>query len=256
MFDIFPIRAFSDNYIWTLIKDEEVTVVDPGDSEPVITLLQEKNLILSNVIITHHHFDHTGGIKKLSEMYDCNIYGPSEGHIQGINKPIKDNQEFVISNTVFKAFATPGHTLDHLSYFVDQENEPFLLSGDTLFSGGCRRLFEGTPLQMYESLSKFTSLPINTKVYCTHEYTESNLKFALAVEPNNTDIKEKFSEVVQLRSQDKETLPSTIGEELKVNPFMRCNELVVKKAAENFSNEKLSEPHEILGSIRNWKDNF
>ena len=256
MFDIFPIRAFSDNYIWTLIKDDEVTVVDPVDSEPVITLLQEKNLILSNVIITHHHFDHTGGIKKLSEMYDCNIYGPSEGHIEGINKPIKDNQEFVISNTVFKAFATPGHTLDHLSYFVDQENEPFLLSGDTLFSGGCGRLFEGTPLQMYESLSKFTSLPINTKVYCTHEYTESNLKFALAVEPNNTDIKEKFSEVVQLRSQDKETLPSTIGEELKVNPFMRCNELVVKKAAENFSNEKLSEPHEILGSIRNWKDNF
>ena len=256
MFDIFPIRAFSDNYIWTLIKDEEVTVVDPGDSEPVITLLQEKNLTLSNVIITHHHFDHTGGIKKLSEIYDCDIYGPSEGHIQGINKPIKDNQEFVISNTVFKAFATPGHTLDHLSYFVDQENEPFLLSGDTLFSGGCGRLFEGTPLQMYESLSKFTSLPINTKVYCTHEYTESNLKFALAVEPNNTDIKEKFSEVVKLRSQDKETVPSTIGEELKVNPFMRCNESVVKKAAENFSNMKLSEPHEILGSIRNWKDNF
>jgi len=256
MFVIFPIRAFSDNYIWTLIKDEEVTVVDPGDPDPVITLLEERNLTLSNVIITHHHFDHTGGIKKLSEMYDCNIYGPSEGHIQGINKPIKDNQEFVISNTVFKAFATPGHTLDHLSYFVDQENDPFLLSGDTLFSGGCGRLFEGTPLQMYESLSKFTSLPINTKVYCTHEYTESNLKFALAVEPNNTDIKEKFSEVVQLRSQDKETLPSTIGEELKVNPFMRCNELVVKKAAENFSNEKLSEPHEILGSIRNWKDNF
>lgn len=256
MFEIFPIRAFSDNYIWTLVKDEEVTVVDPGDSEPVITLLQEKNLTLSNVIITHHHFDHTGGIKKLSEIYDCNIYGPSEGHIQGINKPIKDNQEFVISNTVFKAFATPGHTLDHLSYFVNQENEPFLLSGDTLFSGGCGRLFEGTPLQMYESLSKFTSLPINTKVYCTHEYTESNLKFALAVEPNNTDIKEKFSEVVRLRSQDKETLPSTIGEELKVNPFMRCNELDVKKAAENFSNQKLSEPHEILGSIRNWKDNF
>src|SRR6056300_878164 len=127
MFDIFPIRAFSDNYIWTLIKDEEVTVVDPGDSEPVISLLQEKNLTLSNVIITHHHFDHTGGIKKLSEIYDCNIYGPSEGHIQGINKPIKDNQEFVISNTVFKVFATPGHTLDHLSYFVNQENEPFLL---------------------------------------------------------------------------------------------------------------------------------
>jgi len=256
MFDIFPIRAFSDNYIWALIKDEEVTVVDPGDSEPVITLLQEKNLTLSNVIITHHHFDHTGGIKKLSEIYDCNIYGPSGGHIQGINKPIEDNQEFVISNTIFKALATPGHTLDHLSYFVNQENEPVLLCGDTLFSGGCGRLFEGTPLQMYKSLSRFAKLPKETKVYCTHEYTESNLRFALAVEPNNTDIKERFSEVVQLRSQDKETLPSTIEEELKVNPFMRCNKFGVKKAAENFSKIKLSEPHEILGSIRDWKDNF
>ena len=109
---------------------------------------------------------------------------------------------------------------------------------------------------MYESLSKFANLPTNTKVYCTHEYTESNLKFALAVEPNNSHLKEKFSEVVQLRSEDKETLPSTIGEELKVNPFMRCNELDVKKAAENFSNAQLSEPHEVLGSIRDWKDNF
>ena len=256
MFNIFPIRAFSDNYIWTLIKDEEVTVVDPGDSEPVITLLEERNLTLKNIIITHHHFDHTGGIQKLSQIYDCDVYGPSEGHIQGINKPIQDNQEFVISNTVFKALATPGHTLDHLSYFVDQDNEPVLLSGDTLFSGGCGRLFEGTPLQMHESLSKFANLPTDTQVYCTHEYTESNLKFALAVEPNNSDIQEKFTKVVRLRSQDKETLPSTIGEELKINPFMRCNELVVRKAAENYSNAQLSEPHEILGSIRNWKDNF
>ena len=183
MFEIFPIRAFSDNYIWMLIKDDEVTVVDPGDSVPVINLLNEKNLNLKNIIITHHHFDHTGGIQKLNEVYDCDVYGPSQGHIQGINKPINDNQEFVISNTVFKAIATPGHTLDHLSYFIDQDSEPFLLSGDTLFSGGCGRLFEGTPLQMYESLSKFANLPTNTKVYCTHEYTESNLKFALAVEP-------------------------------------------------------------------------
>ena len=256
MFEIFPIRAFSDNYIWMLIKDDEVTVVDPGDSVPVINLLNEKNLNLNNIIITHHHFDHTGGIQKLNEVYDCDVYGPSQGHIQGINKPINDNQEFVISNTLFKAIATPGHTLDHLSYFIDQDNEPLLLSGDTLFSGGCGRLFEGTPLQMYESLSKFANLPTNTKVYCTHEYTESNLKFALAVEPNNSHLKEKFLEVVQLRSEDKETLPSTIGEELKVNPFMRCNELDVKKAAENFSNAQFSEPHEVLGSIRDWKDNF
>ena len=134
MFEIFPIRAFSDNYIWMLIKDDEVTVVDPGDSVPVINLLNEKNLNLNNIIITHHHFDHTGGIQKLNEVYDCDVYGPSQGHIQGINMPINDNQEFVISNTLFKAIATPGHTLDHLSYFIDQDNEPLLLSGDTLFS--------------------------------------------------------------------------------------------------------------------------
>ena len=256
MFEVSAIKAFSDNYIWTLIKDGEVTVVDPGDPEPVSNYLNEKGLTLKNILITHHHFDHTGGIEKLTDLYGCEVYGPDGGHIKGIGVAIQDNQEFMITDVIFKAFATPGHTLDHLSYYVADDSNPLLFCGDTLFSGGCGRLFEGSPKQMHASLSRLSELPGKTKVFCTHEYTESNLKFALAVEPNNSHLKEKFSEVLQLRSEDKETLPSTIGEELKVNPFMRCNELDVKKAAENFSNAQFSEPHEVLGCIRDWKDNF
>ena len=147
------------------------------------------------------------------------------------------------------------HTLDHLSYFANAE-EPILFCGDTLFSGGCGRLFEGTPKQMLESLSKFSQLPSDTKVFCTHEYTESNLKFAVEVEPNNTLLNEKYSEVRKLRSEDKITLPSSIGTELNINPFMRCNQASVIEAAQAYSQTQVNEAEEVLGVIRGWKDNF
>lgn len=256
MFEIHALRAFSDNYIWTLIKDDEVTVVDPGDGQVVTEFLIKQNLSLSNILITHHHFDHTGGIKKLAEIYNCKIFGPGEGHIEGITDPIKDHQEFTISGELFKAYATPGHTLDHLSYFVDHEKEPLLFCGDTLFSGGCGRLFEGSPEQMHNSLSKLAELPKQTKVFCTHEYTESNLNFAAEVEPNNQILKEKINAVKILRKQDKETLPSTIESELEINPFLRCSEPEVINAAEKYQNSELKTPSAVLASIRDWKDNF
>ena len=256
MFEVSALKAFSDNYIWTLVKGNEVTVVDPGDPEPVIKYLDEKGLTLKNILITHHHFDHTGGIEKLTELYSCEVYGPGGGHIKGIGVSIKDNEEFSLSNITFKAFATPGHTLDHLSYYVADDSDPLLFCGDTLFSGGCGRLFEGTPKQMHKSLSRLTELPGKTKVFCTHEYTESNLRFAIAVEPNNSHIKDKIEEVLDLRSKDIETLPSTISEELNINPFLRCNQTDVINSAESYSKAQLSESHEVLGVIREWKDNF
>ena len=256
MFEVSALKAFSDNYIWTLIKDNEVTVVDPGDPEPVINFLNEKGLTLQNILITHHHFDHTGGIEKLTDLYGSEVYGPDGGHIKGIGVTIQDNQEFSLSSVTFKAIATPGHTLDHLSYYVADDSNPLLFCGDTLFSGGCGRLFEGSPKQMYTSLSRLAELPGKTKVFCTHEYTESNLRFAIAVEPNNSHIKEKIEEVLDLRNRDLETLPSTISEELNINPFLRCNHTDVINSAESYSKAQLSESHEVLGVIREWKDNF
>jgi hydroxyacylglutathione hydrolase len=232
MFEVSAIKAFSDNYIWTLIKDGEVTVVDPGDPEPVKNYLNEKGLNLKNILITHHHFDHTGGIEELTDIYGCEVYGPDGGHIKGIGVKIQDNQEFTIMDVTFKAFATPGHTLDHLSYYVEDDSNPLLFCGDTLFSGGCGRLFEGSPKQMHNSLSRLAELPGKTKVFCTHEYTESNLRFAIAVEPNNRHIKDKIEEVQELRRKDLETLPSTISEELNINPFLRCNQNDVINSAE------------------------
>ena len=256
MFEVSAIKAFSDNYIWTLIKDGEVTVVDPGDPEPVKNYLNEKGLNLKNIHITHHHFDHTGGIEELTDIYGCEVYGPDGGHIKGIGVKIQDNQEFTIMDVTFKAFATPGHTLDHLSYYVEDDSNPLLFCGDTLFSGGCGRLFEGSPKQMHNSLSRLAELPGKTKVFCTHEYTESNLRFAIAVEPNNRHIKDKIEEVQELRRKDLETLPSTISEELNINPFLRCNQNDVINSAEYYCKTQLSESHEVLGAIREWKDNF
>jgi hydroxyacylglutathione hydrolase len=250
MFEVSAIKAFSDNYIWTLIKDGEVTVVDPGDPEPVKNYLNEKGLNLKNILITHHHFDHTGGIEELTDIYGCEVYGPDGGHIKGIGVKIQDNQEFTIMDVTFKAFATPGHTLDHLSYYVEDDSNPLL------FSGGCGRLFEGSPKQMHNSLSRLAELPGKTKVFCTHEYTESNLRFAIAVEPNNRHIKDKIEEVQELRRKDLETLPSTISEELNINPFLRCNQNDVINSAEYYCKTQLSESHEVLGAIREWKDNF
>ena len=257
MFEIFPIRALSDNYVWTLVKEEQAIIVDPGEARPVLETLEKLKLELKSIVITHHHFDHTGGIEELKNLFNCEVLGPSGGHIKGINRPLSDNEEFDVLGKKFIALATPGHTMDQLAYFSDEAySEPILFCGDTLFSAGCGRVFEGTHLQMYNSLSRFTSLPTNTKVFCGHEYTQSNLAFAITVEPQNQFIKDKIEEVKKLRELDKETLPSDIASELKINPFLRCNEKTVVDAAINYSGNEIIEPHEVFGAIRDWKDNF
>ena len=257
MLEIFPIKVLSDNYVWTLVQGKEAIVVDPGDAAPVAETLNELKLDLKSIIITHHHFDHTGGIQSLKDKYKCEVYGPGGGHIQGISSPLSDNEEFEVLGKKFIALATPGHTLDQLAYYSEEAcSEPILFSGDTLFSAGCGRIFEGTPLQMYESISRFSVLPDNTKVYCGHEYTQSNLAFAITVEPDNQFIKDKIKEVNTLREQNRETLPSDIGSELQINPFMRCEEQTVIDAATNYLGSELKKPYEVLSAIRDWKDNF
>ena len=257
MIEIFPIKALSDNYVWTLIEGEQAIVVDPGDAKPVLETFDKLKLNLKSIIITHHHYDHTGGIGELKNYFNCDVLGPAGGHIEGINYPLNDNEEFELLGKKFIALATPGHTMDQLAYYSDEAcSEPILFCGDTLFSAGCGRVFEGTHLQMYNSLSRFTNLAGNTKVYCGHEYTQSNLAFALTVEPENQFIKDKIEEVKKLRAVDKETLPSDISSELKINPFLRCDEKTVLDAAIKYSGSEINEPHEVFGAIRDWKDNF
>ena len=252
--NIEAIPAFSDNYIWILIKGNSAAVVDPGDASAVESFLSKNNLNLEAILITHHHFDHTGGILDLASKRNTKVYGPKGGHIKGINTEISENSTITILDTKFDIFETPGHTLDHIAYYSKDINS--LFCGDTLFSGGCGRLFEGTPSQMFNSLNKFTNLPIETKVYCTHEYTLSNLTFALKVEPDNVDLKKYFEEVSSLRESNLISLPSSINLENKINPFLRTSVDQVKENAENYANKQNLQPVEVLAAIRDWKDNF
>lgn len=256
MLNIFAIPAFTDNYIWTIVNGKEAIVIDPGDAKPVIDTFKEKDLTLTKILITHHHFDHCGGIEELRKRFNVKVFGPEGNHIKGITNPIRERESIDIFGESFEAISTPGHTDDQLGYYCGKHIPPILFSGDTLFAAGCGRLFEGTPLQMYDSLYLYSQLPKETLIYCGHEYTESNLNFALSVEPKNDRIKKRLEEVKELRKKNLITLPSTIDIERKTNPFMRCEEDSVCKAANTYLGKELKTPVDIFATIRNWKDNY
>ena len=257
MFNVFPIPAFSDNYIWAISIDGEdnVAVVDPGDAAAVENYLTENNLILSAILITHHHNDHTGGVAELTAHRDIPVYGPVQSPFKGITNPLSDTDELHLMEHTLTIREIPGHTLDHISYFAKSE-QPQLFCGDTLFLAGCGRLFEGTAKQMLEAMQYFAELPDITQVYCTHEYSLANLKFAAAIEPNNSDIQQTIERCNTLRAQDKPTLPTSIHEEKKINPFMRTLQESVIKAASTFSAKSLNSEVEVFAAIREWKNQF
>lgn len=257
MFSITAIPAFQDNYIWLLKKPEstDVFVVDPGDANPVINYLNDHNLNLAGILITHHHADHTGGVKQLKSKYNPIVYGPASSPFKGISEPLQDGDQCEVLGESFAIKHVPGHTLDHISYFHEGE-QPVLFCGDTLFLAGCGRLFEGTPAQMLTAMKYFDSLPDNTLVYCTHEYSLSNLTFAAAVEPNNLDIQRTIGECQNKRQQHLPTLPSTIAQERHINPFMRTQWDSVRQAALAYSGQPLNDEISVLAVIRAWKNNF
>jgi len=261
--NISPIKAFSDNYIWTLTNKTFATLVDPGDASVCIDFLEKNNLILDSILITHHHSDHTGGIKELVEycqqrQWSMTVYGPENENIPYCK--IKLNEKSTITldalNIEFKIIDLPGHTAGHIAYFSDEQPTPILFCGDTLFSGGCGRLFEGTPEQMLKSLTKLATLPEHTRVYCTHEYTQANLTFALAVEPNNQDLIQYANKVNEIRSNDQSTIPSTIQLEKQINPFLRCDKQSIQTSAQVFSTETKPTIQDTFTTIRRWKDQF
>ncbi|WP_207062131.1 hydroxyacylglutathione hydrolase [Motiliproteus sp. SC1-56] len=257
MLKVHPLPAFSDNYIWVLQVDgsNRVAVVDPGDASPVTDYLSAHDLALEAILITHHHPDHTGGVEELAATTGAKVYGPAQSPFQRIDQGLNNGDRIEVLGLPFQVAAVPGHTLDHISYL--QENHPArLFCGDTLFLAGCGRLFEGTPKQMRAAMTWFKSLPDETKVYCAHEYSLANLKFAAAVEPGNARITEKIEECQGLRAQERPTVPSSIGVEKAINPFMRTDQPAVSDAASKRAGTPLDSEDQIFSVIRQWKDNF
>lgn len=260
MYKIITIPAFNDNYIWMVVNTstQHCLVVDPGQAQPVLTQCAADNLHIDSILITHHHPDHQGGVRQLLDSdftsAETKVFGPSNETIHQCSHPVSSHSTPTI-NTLgleFTVLDVPGHTAGHVAY----AGNGWLFCGDTLFSGGCGRLFEGTAAQMWESLSQLMQLPDNTQVYCAHEYTQSNLAFALAVEPNNADLIAYNNEVSVKRRQDIPTIPSTIGLEKRINPFLRCAQTDVINSASNRAAKPLTTPTEVLAQVRAWKDVF
>ena len=236
-FEITAIPAFSDNYIWLLRYGSFAVVVDPGDATPVIETLKKLSLTLTGILITHHHADHIGGVNQLLQYQSVPVYAPKQETYDFPHIAVDESDEIILPeiNQHYIVFTLPGHTLGHIAYV----NESALFCGDTLFGAGCGRLFEGTPAQMYHSLQRLATLPANTQVYCTHEYTEHNIRFALTLEPDNQDLLQRQIEAHNLRTQNLPTLPSNIGLELKTNPFLRCNQTSILANSHALSSDVL-----------------
>ena len=259
MLNLTPIHAFDDNYIWAIRDcekpDQGVVIVDPGNAEVVQQWLDKYQKNLSAILITHHHQDHTGGAIELQQTNNyCPIYGPANSPFDGITQPLTDGDLIYILDTGFEIKTIPGHTLDHISYFSPSDH--ILLCGDTLFMAGCGRLFEGTAEQMQLAMEYFASLPDDTSVYAAHEYTLSNLAFAHAVEPENHDIRVMTEKCRSLREQNLPTLPSRIGIEKAINPFMRTSETSVIHTVYGHTGEHPENAAKTLALLRTWKDNF
>ena len=253
---LIALPAFSDNYIWMLHDGRHAVVVDPGESAPVINALDSHKLQLAAILVTHHHADHVGGVDELRSRLQGPVYGPRRERIPQPYVALDDGDTLDVLGLRFKVIDVPGHTSGHIAFFTEDGGaEPMLFCGDTLFSGGCGRLFEGTPAQMHHSLSRLASLPGPTRVCCGHEYTLSNLKFARAVEPKNHDLADYNVWCEAQRAINEPTLPSSIATERLVNPFLRCAEPGVALVAQT-RGATSTDPVAVLAALRQWKNEF
>lgn len=257
MLEVTPVRAFADNYIWLIhgaTDRSRVVAVDPGDGPAVERALQERGLSLAALLVTHHHRDHTGGVEGLVARFGIPVFGPARESIPGTPRPLGEGDEVTLAELGlgFRVMDVPGHTAGHIAYV----GHGAVFCGDTLFSGGCGRLFEGTPAQMLDSLTRLADLPRATRVYCTHEYTMNNLRFARVADPGNAATAAYEEACMQKRNRDEPTLPSTIGLEREINPFLRCEDANVKQAAESHAGRRLMDTAAVFAAVRQWKDQF
>lgn len=255
MLTVTPIPAFQDNYLWLLTREgrDTAAIVDPGDAGPVLATLRERGLRLGAILTTHHHGDHVGGVRELLDAYGgIPVYGPARERIPGCSERLAEGDEIEVPGLDFglRVLDVPGHTAGHIAYV----GESLVFCGDTLFAVGCGRLFEGTPAQMHESLSKLAALPDDTRVYCGHEYTENNIRFARRVEPENQDLAAREQETRALRQRDEASLPSHIALEKRTNPFLRVAEAAVIQAASAHAGKPLDSPEAVFAEVRRWKD--
>lgn len=257
MIRIDALPAFNDNYLW-LLQDaagRRCAVVDPGDAAPVQAWLDaHPGWQLSDILVTHHHPDHVGGVAALKAATGARVLGPATERIPERDVALGGEETVEVLGLRFQVMAVPGHTLGHIAYYQAQRH--LLFCGDTLFAAGCGRLFEGTPEQMHQSLGRFAALPGQTLVYCAHEYTLSNLRFAQAVEPGNPRIAERLAQVARWREEGRISLPSNIALELASNPFLRTGEPEVIRSLEQHDGRRYQEPSAVFAGLRAWKDHF
>lgn len=254
--EIRPIAALKDNYIWIIVNIQQqcALVVDPGDAMPVLAYLNQHQLSLRGILITHHHWDHVNGVAGLIKHYPVPVYGSIHSQFSGLTHRLTENEVIQVNDFFppYQIIPIPGHTLDHIAYYADNT----LFCGDTLFAGGCGRLFEGSAEQLYTSLQKMAMLPDHTEVYCAHEYTLANLRFAHEVEPSNHQILERMEQVQALRKQNIPSIPSLLLEEKQTNPFLRCDVEEIIQQTERHVQHTLSNPLAVFTALRAWKNNF
>jgi hydroxyacylglutathione hydrolase len=253
---LIPLPAFSDNYIWMLHDGQAAWVVDPGDAKPVLQALAANGLELRGILVTHHHPDHTGGVSELRDATGAAVFGPYREAMPEPLRRVAQDETIAVLGLSFQVIEVPGHTAGHIAYFCPaMDGAPLLFCGDTLFSGGCGRLFEGTPAQMLASLETLAALPGDTRVCCTHEYTLSNLKFATAVEPDNATLVAYQRHCLDLRAAGLPTLPSTISQERAINPFLRSAHATVMASAQRYSAAQTASEG-VFAALRSWKNQF
>lgn len=256
MLTVLNVPAFQDNYLWVIHDGSHAVVVDPGDARPVLAALSAHGLSLHAILLTHHHADHVGGVSELLQHFPVPVYGPRGESIAQITDPLGEGDNLTIPELelTLSVLDVPGHTRGHIAYFAAVQS--WLFCGDTLFAGGCGRLFEGTPEQMANSLGKLASLPDATAVYCAHEYTLSNLRFALEVDPGNEELRRRYTIEQARRDQDLPTVPTSIGLEKATNPFLRFRRPEIADRLISSGHLSSREPIAVFAALREWKNSY